>query len=422
MSSPRLGDDNERPITRATPFDDLPSHRASVRATSRYIVRADVADFYGSIYTHAISWAVHGKEEAKRFRNDGSLLGNRLDRLVRNGQYGQTVGIPVGPDTSHVFGELILARVDQALAGQGCSNAFRYMDDYELGAMTLAHAEGSLADLQAALARFELSLNPRKTDISSLPAELETAWVPELRLFSIAKSPSRQRYDLMRYFARAFQLARQFPDGNVLKYAVSRLDDLTIVGDAWELVQNLVLQCVLSEADVLPRALRFFERRRREKREVDLSKLRQVLEGIIPRQAVAGHGSEVAWALWAAMLYDIPLSSDAVQPAASMDDSAVALMTLGLRDSGAIEGSLDFSTWQPVLGSGALREEHWLVAYEAVSRGWLDPDDPEWEIADDEAFEFLLDQGVHFYDVPEDRGEAMLGHEWSAPQGHSGDF
>lgn len=31
-----------------------------------YIIHADVADCYGSIYTHSIPWAIHGKEIAKR--------------------------------------------------------------------------------------------------------------------------------------------------------------------------------------------------------------------------------------------------------------------------------------------------------------------------------------------------------------------
>ena len=77
--------------------------RAERRTTARFALIADIVSFYPSIYTHSIPWALHGKAFAKA--NRGELhLGNRLDKHVRNGQDGQTVGLPVGPDTSLVLG------------------------------------------------------------------------------------------------------------------------------------------------------------------------------------------------------------------------------------------------------------------------------------------------------------------------------
>lgn len=43
-------------------------------------------------------------------------LGNKLDYLVRQGQDGQTVGIPIGPDTSLVIAELLMHDVDKNLS------------------------------------------------------------------------------------------------------------------------------------------------------------------------------------------------------------------------------------------------------------------------------------------------------------------
>lgn len=67
--------------------------RLVVRARAPLIVRTDINQFYGSIYTHSIPWALHGKATAKANRSP-ALLGNALDECVRNAQDGQTIGVP----------------------------------------------------------------------------------------------------------------------------------------------------------------------------------------------------------------------------------------------------------------------------------------------------------------------------------------
>jgi len=91
--------------------------RAMNRAMGRVVLRTDVARFYPSIYTHVIPWAFVGKKQAKVNRSGG--LGNELDRLIRCAQDGQTVGIPVGPDTSLVIAEAVAASLDIELSQFG---------------------------------------------------------------------------------------------------------------------------------------------------------------------------------------------------------------------------------------------------------------------------------------------------------------
>jgi hypothetical protein len=100
-------------ITTSPPIFDWSGSRALMRSNvdlrdefrvnlssrrEEYVV-ADVRGFFHSIYTHAIAWAIHGKDFAKK--NRGSVhYGNLIDLLCRNAQDGQTLGLPVGPDTS----------------------------------------------------------------------------------------------------------------------------------------------------------------------------------------------------------------------------------------------------------------------------------------------------------------------------------
>ena len=63
-----------------------------------FVFDTDVADCYGSIYTHSIVWAVESKTIAKsqHGRDNKSLLGNIIDASIQNAQYKQTNGIPQG--------------------------------------------------------------------------------------------------------------------------------------------------------------------------------------------------------------------------------------------------------------------------------------------------------------------------------------
>ena len=60
--------------------------------------------------------------------------------------------------------------------------------------------------------------------------------------------------------------------------------------------------------------------------------LAQVLEDIIVTHAPLGHGSEVGWALWAAIWFKQPLSREVGEAIGGMDDPVVGLTALHARD------------------------------------------------------------------------------------------
>jgi len=130
---------------------------------------ADIYNFYGSIYTHSISWAIHGRDEAKNSARDFTLLGNRLDKLFQNAQDGQTNGIPVGNVISDLAAELILKDVDELLTPtlkELNIEAFRYKDDYRFICKNKKDARVILDKLAVSLSiNFGLTLNQPKTKI-----------------------------------------------------------------------------------------------------------------------------------------------------------------------------------------------------------------------------------------------------------------
>ena len=112
------------------------------------VVHLDINRFYGSIYSHSIPWAVLGKPEALKQHKAKTLdthWSAELDRLVRACNRNQTIGIPIGPDTSRVVSELVLSRIDHELKKNGSGlrkrQVFHNIDDYEIGVENATEAE-----------------------------------------------------------------------------------------------------------------------------------------------------------------------------------------------------------------------------------------------------------------------------------------
>lgn len=102
-------------------YSELPRLRALRWRAGRYLLQSDINQFYPTIYTHSVPWALHTKALSKAALKSGKkkssvvLLGDQLDTLLQRLNDGQTHGIPIGPDTSLVVAEILLAAADQAL-------------------------------------------------------------------------------------------------------------------------------------------------------------------------------------------------------------------------------------------------------------------------------------------------------------------
>jgi Reverse transcriptase (RNA-dependent DNA polymerase) len=167
---------------------DFREHRISTSLSKLIEIRVDISKFYPTIYTHSITWAFLGKEKAKSYykqKNDLATLiaandhdaimyelADDIDTSVRNCQECQSIGIPIGPDTSHIVSELIACRIDSILQNEfsniklkGC----RYYDDYYLYVSTRDEADRVLKGLQRILNDFQLEINESKVRIKEFP-------------------------------------------------------------------------------------------------------------------------------------------------------------------------------------------------------------------------------------------------------------
>jgi len=360
-------------------------------------LRTDIAQFYPSLYTHAIPWALHSRPIAKAQRRDMKLLGNRLDLACRNSQDGQTVGIPIGPDTSLVLAELVLSSIDNALrANLGATpSGFRFVDDYELTFRDIGTAEQCLHQLERLLGHFQLNLNPRKTEIVPLPQAFEAAWAIELTKFQFNDKPNALRNDVLRYFSRAFELARLNADDSVLRFAISRLRGVAPSTSSWGPTQHLLLQSISAEPGTIPYALTELVRHTKAGMTPNKDAIAESLNLSIALGAPLGHGQEVAWALWGLIAFHVPLTRMAATACCDMRDSVVALLALDANSRGLVPTGLDTQTWQQSMHEKDLYGPMWLLAFEAACKGWLSGQTDF--VGRDPCFAYLRARGVSFY-------------------------
>ena len=423
LSTPRISSE-DRAVLPRVPFNEQPTRQAGLRAKARFILRTDITNFYPSVYTHSIPWALHTKAKAKVKRGPKSLLGNALDKLVREAQHGQTIGLPIGPDTSFVIAEMILSSIDEEVCTRmedvGLSpNGYRTYDDYELGFATRADAETAASILQKVLSEYELQLNPSKTDIIQLPIPIEPAWVSELRTFRF--EGLRQTWNLRRYFDRAFELSRLNGDSEVLKYAIRRLRSVDITEDDWEYFQDVLLQCAMVESSALPVVIDNLHFYKDEDFPINVRRIGDVLNIMLSSHAQLGHGSEVAWALWGCLLFDIKIKAGAARAVTEMEDAFAALLLLDAQNSGLIRGKIDSQNWQTAMTKDGLRSSQWILSYEANIKGWLTSKNDF--VSNDMHFSILKQRNVSFYDadkvtshVPSEHFQPQWG--WAAGWGY----
>jgi len=270
-SSPVVGTSlltGARALVPSRDYGEIPDGRAHIRSSARYVLCADVSRFYASIYTHSIPWSLHSKAWSKQNKSGG--CGNDLDKAFRNGQDGQTLGIPIGPDCSYLIAECILTAVDDRFEkAHGPVPGIRVLDDYEMAFASFGDAQRAMGHLQEALAEFELALNPAKTQIVELPVRIEHEWVSELRAFTFRPSIKGQRSDVLRYFDRAYQFAAAYPDAHVLNYALARIAGEPVDTANWPLLQHLTFQALLSEPKTFRPALQLLQHKQSSGHSID---------------------------------------------------------------------------------------------------------------------------------------------------------
>lgn len=378
------------------------------------ILKLDVNNFYSSVYTHAIEWAMVGKDDAKKVwageikigtSFDGYKVGKALDEMVMHNQDEETHGIPVGTDVSFLIGELLLCRVDSEIKScypqiKGC----RFYDDYTFFLDDERQAKEVLKSIQSIMHRYGLDVNERKVEIKTVPCSMVDNSMKELLpykgLVSIVNST------LIGYFDTVWYLAEQNPSkkSTVFRYALKTLLSKCF-SSVWdpsnkELFHTLLLKTISIDPTIIPVVYQLFQVKK--DRFTDLLSVANCLNGILVEMTKLQHHIEIAWALWMVNKYTIPIEKNILLSILDLNNSICSLQVMAYLDNSAFKGLKKdteilnkLASIESTFSDATLNSSQWLMLYESTVKGWLNG--MKW-INRNSFFKFLYDRKVSFYD------------------------
>jgi Reverse transcriptase (RNA-dependent DNA polymerase) len=326
VSTPTMFTDGVRAVSRAVDFDRWSTERFQRSADSRFVLRTDLSRFYNTIYTHSLPWAIHGKDIAKADRS-AALFGNVLDTRVRNTQDQQTMGLPVGPDTSFALAEVIGARIDQDLLDDiPTLRGTRYVDDFHLYFDSRAEAEAGFTALARVAKKYELEVNDRKTAIFEGPDTGEPPWKTALRLQTIRGKGEVQKASLISYVSKVFDLAKNNPSEGVLAYGVKKAAAVALDNDNARIFEGFLRAALVHDSSTMPLVTRILFERDQSECIVAEEELTELLGKLTTFHSELRHQYEVCWLLWLSRMLEIDLPEASLQVACEMDDPFAALL------------------------------------------------------------------------------------------------
>jgi hypothetical protein len=295
-----------------------------------------------------------------------------------------------------LIGELLAVAVDTMLLSDvGDLAGVRYVDDYYLYFSDREAAERVLTRLTSAANHFEIEVNPLKTTISELPELLEPNWKTDLRSFAIGDK--FERLNLLGFFSKAFDFAAKNPNNNVLKYAVKLCLSHTVSSENWSIYESFLLGSMVNEPGLIPVLAKVLKQYADLDYPIDKEKLKKSLSVVCLHHSHLRQGFEVAWSLWLCKLFSIELPEEVFKAVALVEDPIVALIALDL-DRNLLRRGLDISLWEGFMVGDELYGPNWLLAYEALTRGWLASKDGTDYVSGDNFFGELSRRGIRFYD------------------------
>lgn len=372
LGAPRVLEPSDERAIQVPSLSEL-SRKASERLRyAPFILQADIAQCFPSIYTHSICWAAHGIEESKgdTDRKSEANYFNALDFFVRNAQRGNTRGVLIGPDAYRICAELVLSAVDaelNKLVGGLIVGAVRHVDDYYIGLRSEHDAQSVLSHLREVLGLYTLNLNDHKTRIYSSMEPINDLWAQRLRdhmdfgYFGVATE------SFERAVSEAAESAREQKSDSPMKILLRSLDDAKIYSrTAWEFAEGYLQRIVQKYPHALDYACLITAKRAAIGQSVDKSGWLAVAETVIARSLALNHHHEVVWMIWLLVVCDIEISEAMVEELSKSRNAHIrSLIVQAYVDKKIAK--------KPKLSLGAkisTTDDTWLVNLVAKSQGF----------------------------------------------------
>ncbi|WP_413615124.1 RNA-directed DNA polymerase [Halomonas cupida] len=371
----------------------------------RFRVHTDIANCFGSIYTHSVEWALRGFDETKvnmsvRKQDKKNHWSEELDKHLRSTKRNETQGIPIGPAISSLAVELILGAVDRSLCEK--YEFFRYIDDYTCLCDTHEEARSFLRDLSGELSKFKLSLNLHKTSIVEQPEPLQPAWVSDLvrarpNLYFSRDVPARKMttFEVVHFLDFAIRLNNETEDGSVLKFAVSSIVR-NVDGQAAEMLRDYVVNLSFHFPILLP----YLDELPFPELEDYAHKYEEKINSIVVESCQNGRSDGMAWSLYYLIANKREVYKETVE--AVLDSRDCVSMAILASQEDLRKDVVEFVSELRSVPEFK-KDEYWLLLYQLYYYG-----DIEDFYSGDGVFEILKEHDVNF--LPEGEEETSAEH------------
>lgn len=269
-----------------------------------YVAYTDIVQFFPSIYTHSLCWALVGKQHAKTTKTQRGAWYNQLDENTMNTTYGETHGLLVGPHASNILSEIILCEIDKKLHNN--YDYVRFIDDYKCYVDSEKDGEEFFLSLNRELRQYGLTLNISKTKIKKFPDVEKDNWVNNIKQFkTIFKHDMLTENDLKTYFNLVLNLLKTHDnDASIINYAIKQLSSYKLSLSA----QKFLLDKSIALALLYPYIVPFLEKDVYEICRFFSAELKQHLNLLYTTYLEKDKHDAIAYTLYLATKYHITIN------------------------------------------------------------------------------------------------------------------
>ncbi|RIY02203.1 RNA-directed DNA polymerase [Aureimonas flava] len=372
ISTPSLMEEFEDRAVRVPSLSELSKKTSENIRYAPFILKADIAQCFHSIYTHSISWAAHGVDASKDDTNANSAknLFNALDFHVRNGQRGNTRGVLVGPDAFRLIAEFVLANLDQEIerrVGDKIVGAVRHVDDYYIGLQTEHDAQSVLSTLREILSSYELNVNDSKTRIISSLDPINDLWAQRVRDHTSLLYGYSSHEKIERSISEVISTARETKSDSAIKMLFRAFDEKKLYAtEHWGYIEKNIQRIIQKHPHSVDYACLLVAKRFARGGYVDKEGWLAVASIIIRQGLAFDHHHEVLWMLWLMMVCKIEVPGEMIEEVAKSKNAHVRSFLIKANSDGRLRRKPKLS-----LGSGLSSvDSNWLTNLVARSEGY----------------------------------------------------
>lgn len=391
--------ESDSQIFQHDPFSKSINERISKSTSKQYVLYIDIENFYPSIYTHSIDWALNqgNKRHHSQF-NNREHLGIALDQDARRAQHNETNGIVVGVVTSRVISEIISCYFDQILTNQFQDiEGIRYVDDYHIFLSSREEIEKVQVALQKVLSHFKLKFNETKISVDSLPEVYSDYWTIYFDDHeSLIRHGFGNKKELIRRFSKAFELIKANPENPSLRYFFRVLEDHEILKKfELKVVIELIHHSLKSDPRSISRACLALSKNGLINE--DLHEHLEQFEPTLVRLSDLSYSFEVVWILYLFLHGNRSIPSKVVENIISSGDiTCISYLFLCWNRGLVKDEEMDLIKIHIIEKSEKFeniwKSPLWILAYEDQRQGW----DLFEEIEIPNEFQIFLDHGIEF--------------------------